>query len=410
MSTSRTVRIVLEALGALGGHRLRNGLAVLGMVIGVAAVVLMVAIGRGVQNRVLADIERMGTDLLTVNAGSTRFRGARRRTASRVNTLKQDDARALERTLPAVLRAVPLELRRVNVKVGEALAGTTLTGTTPAFFAIQDYEIDQGVFFSDDDLKRLKRVAVLGPAVSWNLFGDDSALGRRIVIQKVPFVVIGMYQSKGLDAFGEDQDDQILIPVTTMIRRVLHQEHLSTLILQVAPGNLDANLIKEVRTLLRERHNLRKPNQPDDFTLSTQKELLESKSKSARTFALLISSVASISMVVAGVGILAVMLISIQERTSEIGLRRALGATRLDLLHQFLLEALVLGSVGGAAGAFLGLVAALILRVATPLQFALPWTIALMAALMAILISLIFGVLPARRAANLDPVDALTTE
>lgn len=410
MSRSRTVRIILEALYTLGRHRLRNGLAVLGMVIGVAAVVLMVAIGRGVQNRVIVDLERMGTDLLTVNAGTARFHGARRRTASRVNTLKLNDARTLERSLPAVLKAVPLELRRVNVKVGEAVASTTLAGTTPDFFSIQGYEIDRGIFFSHHDLKRLKRVAVLGQALSWNLFGNDSALARRVVIQKVPFVVIGVYKSKGLDAFGEDQDDQVIVPVTTMIHRVLQQEHVNTLLLQVAPGKLDETLKDEVRTLLREQHRLRRSNQPDDFTLRSQEELLETKRKSSRIFALLITSVAAISMVVAGVGILAVMLISIQERTVEIGLRRSLGATRWDLLHQFLLEGLVLGGVGGVGGALLGLVGALIIRAATPLQFTLPWNIALMAALVAMLISLIFGVMPARRAANLDPAVALTTK
>jgi putative ABC transport system permease protein len=420
----RIVRIFFEAITALGRHRLRNGLAVLGMVIGVGAVIIMVSIGRGVQNRVIKDIERFGTDLLIVTAGDARFRGARPRPARKVRTLKPDDARALQDSLPGVLKAFPLESRTTQVKPlvtrsgsrrtdsldDENVSNTMITGTAPGFFEALDYQIDRGRAFSLGDLKRQKRVAVMGPTLSANLFGHDFPVGHTVLVQKLPFEIIGIYKSKGLDPFGEDQDDQVLVPITTMIHRVLHQKHVSSLILQVAPGKLDAGLIDEVRTLLRDRHRLRDASQPDDFTIKTQEELLASKKKTSKTFAILISSVAAISMVVAGVGILAVMLISIQERTAEIGLRRALGATRLDLLGQFLLEALVLGSVGGGAGALLGILGALALRASTPLQFGLPWSVALMGGLVAAVISLIFGVMPARRAANLDPVVALGTE
>ena len=420
---NRTVRIALEALRALDRHRFRNGLAVLGMVIGVAAVLIMVAIGRGVQNRVIKDMERLGTDLLIVVAGEARFRGARPRPAKQVRTLKFEDARALERSLPAVLKAIPLESRNWQVKpiqssvaLGPAysqsdttVTNTTVTGTTANFTEVLDYEIYRGRSFSQAEVKRLKRVAVVGPTLSENLFGDSFPVGRRVLVGKIPFTIIGIYKSKGLDAFGDDQDDQMFVPVTTMISRILHQEHLTSLILQIAPGNLGVDLKNEVRALLRERHRLQQISQPDDFTVKAQKELMATKKKTSRTFALLITSVAAISILVAGVGILAVMLISIQERTTEIGLRRALGANRSDLLRQFLLEALALGSVGGGGGALLGLLGALILRTVTPLQFALPLSIAIMSCVLAIIISLIFGVMPARRAAKLDPVVALTT-
>jgi len=420
----RIFRISLEALNALGRHRLRNGLAVLGMVIGVGAVVIMVAIGRGVQNRVIKDIERLGTDLLIVSAGDARFRGGRPRPSRKVRTLKPDDARALQQSLTAVLKALPLESRTIQVKPlqtrpasgqmdspsEENVTNTIIYGTTPDFFDVLGYEIDRGRAFSLDDLKRQRKVAVLGPALSTNLFGHDFPVGQTVLVQKLPFKIIGIYKSKGLDAFGEDQDDQILIPITTMIRRVLHQDHVTSLILQVASDSLDVELQDEVRAVLRDRHRLRDASQPDDFTIKTQEELLASKKKTSRTFAVLITSVAAISMVVAGVGILAVMLISIQERTAEIGLRRALGATGLDLLGQFLLEALVLGTLGGGGGALLGIAGALTLRAATSLEFGLPWSVALLGAVVAMVISLIFGVMPARRAANLDPVVALAAE
>jgi putative ABC transport system permease protein len=411
MKKSRTVRIAREALRALDRHRFRNGLAVLGMVIGVAAVVIMVAIGRGVQNRVIRDMERLGTDLLIVAAGEARFRGARPRPAKQVRTLKFEDAQALERSLPAVLKAVPLESRNWQVKPSQSsvasgqgysssdttVSNTTVTGTTASFTDVLGYEIYRGRSFSEYEVKRLKKVAVVGPTLSENLFGDNFPVGRQVLVGKVPFTIIGIYKSKGLDAFGDDQDDQMFVPFTTMIRRILHQEHLTSLILQIAPGNLGVDLKNEVRGLLRERHRLQQISQPDDFTVKIQAELMATKKK----------TVAAISILVAGVGILAVMLISIQERTTEIGLRRALGANRSDLLYQFLLEALALGSVGGGGGALLGLVSAFILRAITPLQFALPLSLALMSAVLAMLISLIFGVIPARRAAKLDPVVAL---
>jgi putative ABC transport system permease protein len=421
MKKSRTVRIAREALRALDRHRFRNGLAVLGMVIGVAAVVIMVAIGRGVQNRVIRDMERLGTDLLIVAAGEARFRGARPRPAKQVRTLKFEDAQALERSLPAVLKAVPLESRNWQVKPSQSsvasgqgysssdttVSNTTVTGTTASFTDVLGYEIYRGRSFSEYEVKRLKKVAVVGPTLSENLFGDNFPVGRQVLVGKVPFTIIGIYKSRGLDAFGDDQDDQMFVPFTTMIRRILHQEHLTSIILQIAPGNLSVDLKNEVRGLLRERHRLQQISQPDDFTVKTQAELMATKKKTSRTFAILIASVAAISILVAGVGILAVMLISIQERTTEIGLRRALGANRSDLLYQFLLEALALGSVGGGGGALLGLVSAFILRAITPLQFALPLSLALMSAVLAMLISLIFGVIPARRAAKLDPVVAL---
>ena len=393
------------ALRALGAHKLRTGLMLLGIVVGVAAVVAMVAIGQGTRAEVLRKVESMGANLLTVSAGQLRFQAGRQAGATAI-TLTERDARAIAEEVPHVVSLAPAQSKKLSVKFEEMSTTTTVVGTTPEFQVVRNSHPIAGEFFDDDQVRGSARVAVLGQTVVLNLFPGRDPIGETIRIANVPFLVTGVLEAKGLDIAGQDQDDQILVPLRTALRRLFNVSHLSTIYVSVDDSTAMETAAVTIAEVLRERHRLR-PGVQDDFVIQNQSALLETQAAVSDTFTLLLGSIGGISLLVGGIGILAMTLIAVRERTREIGLRRAVGARRRDILLQFLIETGLLSATGGIGGVALGITAAKITSVATSWPMLIPWGVALAAVIFSALLGLAFGVYPARKAAMLDPIVAL---
>jgi len=391
-------------------HKLRTVLALLGIIVGVAAVIIMVAIGNGARQEVVSKIEAMGTNLIIVNAGEARTFAGRQQIRGTVTTLTLQDAEAIERELVSLVGVAPTQSRKMQVKFGNVSTNTTIVGTTPNFQHIGNFKVERGKFFSEIEDKASRRVAVLGCGVVENLFAGRDALGATIRIGKVPFEVIGLMKSKGVDMYGTDQDDQIFIPIRTALRRVFNQTHLNAVYLQIDRQEDMEAASGQVRRLLRQRHRLDRLDKPDDFTIQNQTDLIEAQEETSNTFTTLTASIAGISLLVGGIGILAVMLLAIRERTREIGLRMAVGARRKDVRIQFLFESSILSLGGGILGIASGVAGSIFMK------WVLAWSISvsLLSVFVtfgfSLLIGLFFGVYPAHKASLLDPIKALRSE
>jgi putative ABC transport system permease protein len=391
-------------------HKLRTALALLGIIIGVAAVIIMVAVGNGAQKEVLSFIESMGTDLIIVNAGQVQRTTGRRQISGTVTTLTLQDANVIAAECPGVKYAVPVQSKMMLVKAGNLSTNTTITGTTPDFQNVRNFYAEKGSFFTEEDNKASIRNAVLGRTVAENLFGSSDPVGETIRIGRVAFNVIGLMESKGVDLNGIDQDDQIFIPLQTALRRVFNLTYINTINIQAVSSDIMQEVVTQVSDLLRERHRLDRLNKPDDFTIQTQVELLEAQKETTGTFTSLIAGIASISLLVGGIGILAIMLIAIRERINEIGLRMAVGASKKDILFQFIIEASILSISGGVIGIIAGVVVSIILSMATKWNLFISLPSIIYSFLFSMMVGLFFGVYPARKASLLDPIQALKSE
>ncbi len=405
MKLSRNVALSCEILAA---HKLRTLLSVTGIVVGIATVVLMVAAGRGAEKQILDRIRDMGTNLIVVSAGQTRIIAGRQRQTATVTTLRIEDAAAIARQCPSVALAAPAMTKKLSTRWETENANTNVVGVTPDGLGIRNIEVASGRSFDAEEDRARRRVAILGPTAAANLFGRSDPLGLWFRIGRVPFEVIGMTAPKGMDANGVDQDDVILVPLGSAMRRLFNVDHIDTIYVQARNAALLEQAEKEIRELLRQRHRLR--DKPDDFTIQNQATLLATEREMARSMTLLVGSVGGISLVVGGVGILAVMLISVRERTPEIGLRRALGATRRDIRLQFLIESALLAGSGGLVGVFAGTAAALAVSRLGYWQTIVPWPTALGGLGFSVALGLLFGIYPAARAAGLEPIEALRAE
>jgi len=405
MKLSRNIILSLEILAA---HKVRTLLSVLGIVVGIASVVLMVSAGKGAEKRILDRIRNMGTNLIVVSAGQTRIIAGRKRQIDTVTTLVPEDARAIAAQCPSVALAAPAILERLPARWEGENTNTNVLGTTVQGFTIRNATATSGRLFAPDETRARRRIALLGPTVKDNLFGDDDPIGQRIRIGRVFFEVIGVTAPKGTDVNGQDQDDVIIIPLETAMRRLMNVTHVHTVYVQARRAELLEKAESEIRQVLRNRHRLR--TKPDDFTIQNQATLLAAERTAARSMTLLIGSVAGISLIVGGVGILAVMLISVRERTNEIGLRRAVGALRRDIRNQFLFEATLLAGAGGLGGAVLGTGAAFSASALGYWQMIVSWPTTGIAVAFSILVGVAFGIYPAMRAAKLEPVEALRSE
>ena len=398
---------VRTALRALSAHKVRTGLTLLGIVIGVAAVVAMVAIGQGTRAEVLRKVESMGTNLLTVSTAQLRVIVGRQQQAGAVAiTLTEEDAQAIADEVPSVAAVAPAQNQRLQAKFGDQITTTSVVGTTPDYQTVRKVHPAAGEFFDEEQGRSSARVAVLGQTVVLNLFAGANPVGETIRLGRVPFTVIGVMEPKGLDISGKDQDDQIFIPLRTALRRVFNLTYLSVIYVSARETSRMEAAASAIAGLLRERHRLR-PGVADDFVVRNQAAVLQAQAAVSGTFTLLLGSLGGVSLLVGGVGILAIMLISVRERTREIGIRRALGARRKDILLQFLIETSLLSIGGGLLGVLFGLAAGKVVSLTTGWPMLIPWGTALAAVVFSAALGLVFGVYPARKAAGLDPVAAL---
>jgi macrolide transport system ATP-binding/permease protein len=373
-------------------------LTLLGIIIGVGAVIAMLALGDGSKAQVLARIEAMGTDLLLVRPGARNVR-----TRDESAALIEEDVEAIA-DLPNVRESVGEHARGISVRYGENDYTTMGTGATANYARSRNWATERGTFFSEADVKSVAPVAVLGHTVLANLFpGGEDPIGRHILINNIPFQVIGVLSAKGANSSGTDMDDTILMPLSTARMRLFGRNYVRVITVQVADMDRVAETEAAIGALLTARHR------KVDFQIRNNASLLEAASETQNTMTLLLGSIAAISLLVGGIGVMNIMLVSVTERIREIGIRMATGARMLHILLQFMTEALVVCSVGGAIGVAGGLAAAwLAARLGSPVVFSLPPVVLAFGS--AFLIGLLFGFLPARRAARMDPVTALATE
>lgn len=390
-------------------NKVRTALSLSGIIIGICAVIIMVSIGKGTEKKIISQITRMGSNLLVVNAGQVKIIAGRARQTKLVTTLEPKDARSIIVKSSIVNYAVPAQNKKLQVKYGDLNTKTNIVGTTADILRVRNYALAKGRFFDEDEDKGRRRVAVLGQTVVENIFGEEDPVGKRIRIGRVPFEVIGVLAPKGLDINGTDQDNQIIIPLETALRRLFNLTYINTIYVQVSNSHFMDRAESEIRTILREAHHIRK-DKPDDFTIQNQASVIEAQRESSRTFTLLISSIAAVSLLVGGIGILAVMLISIRERIKEIGIRMAVGAKKSDILMQFLAESLLLSISGGIIGIILGISATITIAFFADWPFILPLNAVAISFLSTVAMGIFFGVYPAKKAANLDPIKALQFE
>ena len=405
MNLSRNIVLSLEILAA---HKLRTLLSVIGIVVGVGAVVLMVSAGRGAEKQIVDRIQGMGTNLLIVNAGRTMIVAGRQRQMDTVRTLTVADGQAIARECPSVAWAAPGVSKKLAVRWEDQDALTNVVGMSAEGFAVRNITVASGRLFDADESRAAKRLAILGPTASANLFGSADPVGQQIRIGKVPFEVIGLAAPKGMDVNGADQDDVILVPLETAMRRILNVTYVQNLYVQARDSRALENAEKEIASLLRQRHRL--VGKADDFTIQNQATILEAERETTGSMTLLIGSVAGISLVVGGVGILAVMLMSVRERTKEIGLRRALGALRRDIRNQFLFESAMLAGAGGMAGVVGGVGLSWGVSWLGYWPAMVSWPAAAIALAFSVAVGVFFGLYPAVRAARLEPIESLRAE
>jgi putative ABC transport system permease protein len=410
MSTGEAVR---SALAALRANPLRSALTMLGIFIGVAAVIAMVAIGAGARAMVLEQIRSLGSNIMIVLPGNVTSGGVRLGSGARA-TLTIDDAIALEKEIPAVQVAAPVVRGGSQVVAGNLNWSTVVQGVVPGFFEAREWDVTSGRLFLPEEVDRRAQVALLGTTVARSLFDESDPVGQSIRIRNVPFTVIGVLLSKGQTTYGQDQDDIVMVPLGTARQRVFgvnraNARSVGSILIKVADGDDMAQAEEDIRALLRQRHRLQ-ANEDDDFFVRNLSEVAATRDASSRTLALLLAAVAAVSLAVGGIGIMNIMLVSVTERTREIGVRLAVGARPRDIRGQFLIEATTLSVLGGVAGAALGIGAAIMIAsFAGWPTLVQPESIALAIGFSG-LVGIFFGFYPAQRAARLDPIEALRHE
>jgi len=406
----QSVRIALRSLRV---NKLRSALTMLGIIIGVGAVIAMVAVGAGASARVAEQIQSLGSNLIIVLSGSVTAGGVRVGQGSQL-TITEDDSAAIGREISAVQVSAPSVRGNAQVVFGNLNWYTGVQGVTADYFEARDWTILNGRPIGPEDVDGATKVALLGQTTALNLFGDIEALGQIIRIKKVPFTVIGLLDRKGQNSWGQDQDDVVVIPISTAKKKVLGKSNsnpraVGAISVKIRPGEDMKEAEVQLRELLRQRHRLQ-PNQDDDFNVRNLSEILQTQEESSKVMTYLLAAIASVSLLVGGIGIMNIMLVSVTERTREIGLRMAVGARGRDILGQFLIEAVTLSLIGGVIGIAAGLGGAEALSYFAEWRtLVAPGAIALAFGFSAA-VGVFFGFYPARKAARLDPIEALRYE
>lgn len=400
---------VLIAFEGLKANKLRAFLTMLGIIIGVGAVVAMISLGLGVQQKIQNSIAGLGSNLLIVTPGANSPSGGVRLAAGSNITLTKQDAKAIGQQISGINSVAPAVSQQFQVIHGNQNWKTSVQGTTPEFLAIRSFEVASGRFFSTSDEDTRARVAVIGQTVANNLFGDVSPVGQTMRIGQAPFRVIGVLGSKGQSSMGSDQDDVVIVPLTTAQERLMGISYVHNISIQVDNDEIMDRVQENVATLLRSRHHIAQ-NASDDFTVRNLTALMTTMQETTGTLTLFLGSVAAISLVVGGIGIMNIMLVSVTERTREIGIRKALGATYNNILLQFMIEAIVIGVTGGLLGILLGVAGARVVSLVAGWNTVISFAAIIGAFTVSVMIGLFFGIYPARKAALLDPIDALRYE
>ena len=403
----RVANIVKVGLQSIARNKMRSALTMLGIVIGVACVIAMVAVASGASRSIQAQIDALGTNFLMIFPGTTTSSGARMFSGS--SNLTVEDAAAIRADCPSVAYVSATARTSAQVVAGELNWATQIQGVDVDFPFIRSWNVSAGDFFTDADVRAATKVAVLGRTVADALFPAGDAVGSTIRIKNVPFRVVGVLEKKGGSTMGQDQDDAIVAPYTTVMKRLEGRSRVGMILAAASSPDRVDEAQAEIETLLRQRHRIG-PGQDADFMIRSQEEMASTAAASSKTLSVLLGSVAAISLLVGGIGIMNIMLVSVTERTREIGIRMAIGAKGRHVLAQFLLEAVVLSVVGGLAGILLGVGASELIARYAGWPVALGAGPILMAFGFAALIGIFFGFYPARRAAALDPIDALRFE
>jgi putative ABC transport system permease protein len=403
MNLSASIRI---ALRAMAGNPLRSLLTMLGVIIGVGSVIAMVAIGEGARQATTQQVQSLGSNLLTIFAGTSQAGGIARGDA--VQTLTMEDAEAIAEGVPGVTGVSPEFSRQAQIVYRSQNTYTRITGVTPNYETVRNWKAASGQFINENDMRSRARVVLLGATTASTLFGDTDPLGQQVKIRGVTFTVIGIMEQKGATAFF-DRDDAALVPLTTAQRRLFGGRNVGSIQVQVAAEDQMPAVQASLEEFMRARHRLA-DNQDNDFTVRSQADILQTLTGVAQTMTALLGGIAAVSLIVGGIGIMNIMLVSVTERTREIGIRKAIGARRRDILLQFLVESVALSITGGLIGIALGVVGSrLITQFAGWATLLSPHAIVL-AFVFALAVGVFFGLYPAQRAARLDPIEALRHE
>ncbi len=403
------ISILRIAMRALSRNKMRSALTMLGIIIGVGAVIAMVGVGQGASKQVQDQISAMGSNMLFVSSGTVN-RGGLRLGWGQTKTLVYDDMKAIVQQAPAVKEAAPGSATTAQVVFGSDNWFTNVQGTEPQYFDIRSWPMQEGVSFTESDVTSAADVAVIGASVRQNLFGAEDPIGQTVRISKLPFKVVGVLSAKGQSAaMGQDQDDVIFVPITTLQKKLTGEPWLRYIVVSAVSKDATYAARQEITGLLRDRHRIRQ-GQDDDFMVRNLADVAQLADQSSRVMTMLLASIAGVSLIVGGIGIMNIMLVSVTERTREIGVRMAIGATEEDVQRQFLIEAVVLSLMGGAAGILFGVGSSLII------SKLLGWAVLVspLAIVAAVIFSagvgVFFGFYPARKAARLDPIEALRFE
>jgi putative ABC transport system permease protein len=401
-------QIIILALKEIRRNLMRSTLTILGVVIGVAAVITMVTLGSGATAKVTEDISKMGSNILQIQPGQG-FRGPGGGARMESTPFEDSDVKAVEEQINSLAAVAPVSSSMTQIIYGNQNRLTSITGSNNGYITARNFELDSGRKFSSSEISGGKSVCIIGASTKTNLFGAEDPIGLTIRLKKISFKVIGVFKSKGQSGMGRDQDDFVLIPLKTLQRRIAGNNNISSIMVSAMEGVSTETVKGELEALFRERRSGTKEGE-DDFHVDDMKEITSMLTSTTRILTALLGAVAAVSLLVGGIGIMNIMLVSVTERTREIGIRLAIGALENEVLKQFLVEAVVLSSFGGVIGITLGLSAAGLLATLLGVPFVVSPSIVLLAFLFSAAVGVVFGFMPAKKAAQLDPIEALRHE